>query len=236
MNRQITPYETKKLFHFCHQHFVYHYDVQVELVDHLASSIENQWEQDSEISFEKALHNSFKGFGITGFSKVKVEKEKALRKKYNRLLWKYLLEFYRLPKIIMTFAFTLVLFTLLKAVDNTLWILVPYFVALTLAISYYYYKFFPNKYKIETKPGKSFMLLNQLKQVQFFAIMAIQLPIQTLNLRNILQADYLVNNNIGLFSLSLLIITLTIGCYGQLMFVPKKIKEHFMEQFAEFAL
>jgi hypothetical protein len=35
MNRTITPEETEKLFAFCRQHFVYHYDLQVELVDHL---------------------------------------------------------------------------------------------------------------------------------------------------------------------------------------------------------
>ena len=40
MSRQISQEESNKLFQFCHRHFVYHYDVQVELVDHLASSIE----------------------------------------------------------------------------------------------------------------------------------------------------------------------------------------------------
>lgn len=235
MNRQLTSDETDQLFQFCRKHYVYHYDVQIELVDHLASAIENQWEDDSEQSFEKALHNSFRKFGITGFSKVKTEKEKALRRKYNRLLWKYLLEFYRLPKIIMTFAFTIVLYALIKVVDDTLWILLPYFGSLTIAIIYYYYKIFPREYKIETIPGKSFMLLNQLKQVQYFAIFAVQIPIQTINFRNIFSADLLMNNNIGLFAVSLLTISLTIACYGQLMYVPEKIKEHFLEQFAEFA-
>ena len=235
MSRQLTQYETNRLFHFCHQHFVYHYDVQIELVDHLASSIENQWEKDPELSFEKALYSSFKGFGITGFSKVKTEKEKALRKKYNRILWKYLLEFYRLPKIIMTFAFTIVLFTLLKTIDNTLWVLMPYFVALTIAIIYYYFKIIPKHYKIETKPGKSFMLLNQLKQVQLAAVFAVQIPIHSFNLWHSIGQE-IIKSNTGLLLVSFLIITLTIMLYGQLMYVPKKIKEHFMVQFAEFAV
>lgn len=235
MRRQITQYETKKLFHFCHQHFVYHYDVQVELVDHLASAIESQWEENPELSFEKALHSSFKGFGITGFSKVKVEKEKALRKKYNRLLWKYLVEFYRWPKMLMTLAFTMVLFTLLKIANNELWVMVPYFSALTLGIIYYYYKKFPKEFKIKTKPGKSFMLLNQLKQVQFAAIFAVQLPIQSINVWNFMQLN-VMNTNGGLFILSFLIITLTIALYGEFFYIPKKIKEHFMEQFAEFVV
>ncbi len=62
MTRTITTEETKKLFKFCHVHFVYHYDLQVELVDHLASSIEEQWETNPELSFEEALYNTFRKF------------------------------------------------------------------------------------------------------------------------------------------------------------------------------
>jgi hypothetical protein len=109
MNRTITPEETEKLFAFCRQRFVYHYDLQVELVDHLGSSIEQQWNENPEISFEAALLNTFKKFGISGFSKIKVQKQKELARKYNRLLWKYFLEFYRWPKMLMTLAGTMAL-------------------------------------------------------------------------------------------------------------------------------
>jgi hypothetical protein len=42
MNRTITPEETRQLFEFCEKKRVKHYDVQFELVDHLASDIEEQ--------------------------------------------------------------------------------------------------------------------------------------------------------------------------------------------------
>lgn len=58
MNRTVTQQETEELFKFCREHYVYHYDLQVELVDQLASSIEEQWE-------------TFRKFGIHGFSKTK---------------------------------------------------------------------------------------------------------------------------------------------------------------------
>lgn len=111
MSRTVTSEETEELFLFCRKHFVYHYDLQVELVDHLASSVEEQWESDPELSFEEALHKTFKKFGISGFSKIKEQKQKELRRKYNILLWKYLLEFYRWPKILLTLAVTMTLFT-----------------------------------------------------------------------------------------------------------------------------
>ena len=98
MRRKITPEESKKLFMFCHKHFVYHYDCQIELVDHLASAIEEQWESNPGIMFHAALRNSFGKIGITGFSKIKEQKQKELHLKYNHLLWKYLLEFFGWPK------------------------------------------------------------------------------------------------------------------------------------------
>ncbi len=69
MSRKITKEENEKLFEFCKRHYVYHYDLQIELVDHLASAIEEQWKTDSELGFDEALKKSFGKFGISGFSK-----------------------------------------------------------------------------------------------------------------------------------------------------------------------
>lgn len=55
MKRTITQEENEQLFQFCRRHYVYHYDVQIELVDHLASAIEEQWEQNPELSFDEGL-------------------------------------------------------------------------------------------------------------------------------------------------------------------------------------
>ena len=84
----------KTYLNFAIKHFVYHYDLQVELVDHLASSIEEQWEINPELPFEEALKNTFKNLVFTDFSKIKEQKQKELQRKYNILLWKYLLEFF----------------------------------------------------------------------------------------------------------------------------------------------
>lgn len=235
MNRPITQEENNKLFHFCHQHYVYHYDVQIELVDHLASSIESQWEENSELSFEKALYNTFRKFGITGFSKMKTAKEKALRKKYNRLLWKYMLEFYKLPKIILTLGITGILFSLFQIVENDMWIILPYVTVLSVLLVSYYFLILLKKLKIKTKAGKSFLLLKQLEKTQFTAILATQLPIHLINISNILKTSW-ANNNYILLMTSLLITTLTVALYGELIFIPKKIKEHFMDQSAEYVV
>lgn len=111
--------------------------MQIELVDHLASAIEEQWEQQPELSFLDALKNSFKKFGVHGFSKIKRQKEKEVTRKHNRLLWKYMLEFYRWPKMLLTIALSLGLFLLFQIVNGITWILVPYFIGLILIGLFY---------------------------------------------------------------------------------------------------
>ncbi|NOR76587.1 MAG: hypothetical protein GQ525_15705 [Draconibacterium sp.] len=236
MNRKITKEENKQLFKFCNRNSVHQYDLQIELVDHLASAIEEQWEKKPELTLNETLKNTFGKFGIYGFSKIKQQKERELRRKYNRLLWKYLVEFYRLPKIIMTLALTLVLFILLQIVENKLWILVPYFTFITIFIIFYFYKIFPKEFNVKTKPGKSFMILEKLKEVQFLVVFVVLIPFQIATFWNISKINWINDSDLGVSTMALLIVTFTIALYGEFMFIPKKIKEHFMEQFGEYAV
>ena len=235
MDKKLTEEQVTKLFAFCREHFVYHYDLQMELVDHLASSIENQWAHQPELRFEIVLNNAFGNFGISGFSKIKVEKQRELARKYNQLLWKFFLEFYRWPKILMTLAGTMVLFTLLRMVNNIAWIIVPYFVLLVLAGFYYFYFVAPEKLKIKTVPGKKFMLLEYVNQIQMAVVLLSQTPIAAFNISRFLHI-HSINQPWVLLLISFFIVCLNIIFYGQFFFVPEKIKEHFKEQFPEFAV
>ena len=235
MSRNITTEESEKLFQFCRQHFVYHYDLQVELVDHLGSSIEEQWSENPEIPFNTALLNTFRKFGITGFSKIKELKQKELARKYNRLLWKYFLEFYRWPKMLMTLAGTMVLFTLLRIVDNIAWVIVPYFGLLVIASLFYFYFVAPKKLKIQTVQGKKFMLLEFVNQIQMTVVLFSQTPIFAYNISRFLHI-HSVTQTWALLLISFVFVCLNIILYGQFFFIPEKIKEHFQEQFPEFAL
>ena len=235
MNRTITTEETNRLFKFCRDHYVYHYDLQVELVDHLASSIEEQWETNPELSFEEALFKTFQKFGVTGFSKIKEQKQKELARRYNILLWKYLLEFYRWPKMLMTLAGTLILFTLLKMANSIVWVIVPYFIIISIAAFFYYYLVSRKQLKNIAKPGKKFMILEYLKQVQFVVILLSQTPVNMLNIGRFLDL-HAVHQNWALMLISFLMISLNIIFYGYFFYIPFKIKEHFREQFPEFAL
>jgi len=49
---KLTTPQIEDLFKFTRKHFVYHYDVQSELVDHLANDIEEIWNEKPYLSFK----------------------------------------------------------------------------------------------------------------------------------------------------------------------------------------
>lgn len=232
---KLTPEQIDELFDFCRKHYVKQFDLQIELVDHLAAAIEEQFGKDENISFEKALNNSFKGFGIYGFAKVKEQKQKALERKYRDLLIKYTFEYYRLPKLIFTLACTLVLFTAIQLIHNPFWIIIPYFFTLAGLILYYMYWLYPKHYKIKLEKGMSFMILEYLKDKQLIAALVLQIPIQSVNISNLMNY-HLLGHIIPALIISFLLIFLTIFLYISLFVLPIKIREHFKEQFPQFIL
>ncbi len=91
------------LFEFCEKHFVRHYDLQVELVDHLANAIEEQMGIQPNLSFEKALDNVYQSFGSTGFGRLISDKRIAAEKQGSKMFWKFFREHLRWPKALLLF-------------------------------------------------------------------------------------------------------------------------------------
>jgi hypothetical protein len=234
MSRHITPEETNELFTFCKKHQIYHYDVQIELVDHMASAIEEQWEEDSELNFNIALKRTFSKFGIYGFSKIEKQKARGLKKKYNRLLLRFVLEFYRWPKVISTFVFTIGLFLIFQIIEQDIWIILAYSLSLFLGIIIYHF-FFHKRTKLNIKPGKTFLMEEQYKRVTSLYALVIQLPNFTYHAFNYGNTRTIENQWI-LLIISFSLVAFTVLLYGNFFYLPKKIKEHFLEQFAEFAV
>lgn len=111
---KLTTQQIEHLYTFTRQHYVEWYDLQSELVDHLANAIETQWQENPKCSFTEALNAQFKKFGVFGFMDVVEKRQSILSKKYNHLVFNHFKEFFRLPKIVLTLAITFVLFKILK--------------------------------------------------------------------------------------------------------------------------
>jgi hypothetical protein len=79
-NYKLSQTEIDALYRFCIKHGVKYYDVQVELVDHLATAIETEIATNHNTTFEESLQKEYKSFGITGFSKLISERKAAIEK------------------------------------------------------------------------------------------------------------------------------------------------------------
>lgn len=114
MEKRLTQEQIDQLFEFTKKHLVEHYDVQVELVDHLANAIEAQWKENPHISFEDALNKEYKSFGVFGFSGLVEQKQAALERHYWTLIKHELVDFVSIPKVILTGMLFYVLFQFFK--------------------------------------------------------------------------------------------------------------------------
>ena len=111
---ELTQTNIKELYKFTRKHFVYHYDVQTELVDHLANDIESIWEEHPKLSFQDAQDKSFKKFGIFGFMDVIEAKQKQMNKRYWKIILRFAKEWFSIPKIVVTISIFLAFFMLLQ--------------------------------------------------------------------------------------------------------------------------
>lgn len=110
----LSAVQIEKLYAFTRQHYVEYYDLQTELVDHLANAIEAQWEANPKLTFEEALQMEFKKFGIFGFMDVVGKRKAALHRRYNKMVVSELNTFFSIPKIIGTVSSMAIVYYLLK--------------------------------------------------------------------------------------------------------------------------
>ena len=145
--------QIQTLFDFTQKKLVPYYDLQIELVDHLAANIEERMDQNKKLTFEKALQEVYKGFGIFGFSQIVREKQNQLTKKYKKLLWKEIVALFQWPQIVRMFALFALLFTLSNTV-NLLYLRIAF---VLIAISFLIYSLV--QLRKNQKPKKQLLLM-----------------------------------------------------------------------------
>lgn len=101
----LTDAQIESLYTFCKKKGVRYYDVQSELVDHLANAIEAKMQLNTTVGFEEALQHVYRGFGIYGFSKIVSEKEAAVYQKQRLLFYGNLRQLFGWPKLFLFLLF-----------------------------------------------------------------------------------------------------------------------------------
>jgi hypothetical protein len=235
---KLTPEQIQQLYKFTRQHYVEYYDVQTELVDHLANDIEQIWQEQPKLSFEDARTISFKKFGVFGFMDVVGDRQKAMSKKYQKLLWSFAKDWFKLPKMILTALIFIIIYT---GISSNYGKYFMYAVLLLMIIfsgykGYFIHKQFKNKIK---QTNKKWMLEEMIFKTGFGGI--------TMLLVNFFNIFNLTSYNSFHNSLVLKPIWFTLGCslfftlliiflYVAIEVLPKKAEEILENQYPEYKL
>ncbi|KGL60179.1 MULTISPECIES: hypothetical protein [unclassified Polaribacter] len=230
---ELTKNQIDELYKFTRKHYVYHYDVQSELVDHLANDIENIWQETPNLSFEQARDKSFKKFGIFGFMDVVEKKQSQMTKKYYKIIFKFAKEWFRLPKIVLTLAM-IYGFYKLQNVESSYTI---YLIIFFIVISAQLIGVFINSRKLNKKyleSGKKWMFediisINGLGNTALLIFYVFDFPFRT-------SGDFLLMGEFRKFLSAFLITFVVLLGYITLVVVPKKAQQLLQEMYPQYKL
>jgi|GEM_PF-6780816 len=102
MEKQVSELQLDTLIQFIKAKGVKHYDIQLEIADHFASAIEEKWRTEPDLMLEEEMVSLYEAFKDPNFKKMTRTKGRALQKKWLKRCWRHFLEFFTLPKLVIT--------------------------------------------------------------------------------------------------------------------------------------
>jgi len=230
---KLTQTHIEELYKFTRQHYVYHYDVQTELVDHLANDIEEIWEENPQLSFQEARDKSFKKFGIFGFMDVIEAKQKQMNKRYQKIMWRFVKEWFTLPKVLITTLVFLIIFSVLK-IQYSKYVLLGTLFILVIFDLINLSKSRKNQKKKEEKQEKIFLLEAMIGQTRngFTGLTFINL----FNFVNLTKGSFSDLENYWLVIISFSATLIFILFYVTGYVIPQKAEELLQETYPEYKL
>jgi len=227
---KLTPEQIERLYQFTRQHYVEYYDLQTELVDHLANAIEAQWQENPKLTFEEILQKEFKKFGVFGFMDVVEKRQAALNRKYNGIIWNHFKAFFTIPKIILTTTLVGLIYFLLNITLYKANIVLIAFVIIILSF-YFFIIYFANKNKKANAATQKKWLLKEIILGRSSIVGMIYLPIQI-----ILHSEKVLENSFGVLGISFLLVSLILIEYIMVVEIPKKAEAYLKATYPEYVL
>lgn len=229
---RLTSEEIEKLYDFCYEHDVDEFEIQSELVDHLASDIEHQWLNEPDRSFDKSLQKAFASFGEKGFSEVVKKRKQAFRRQYQRLFAAFFLSFFKLPRIIASCSLLFVVYFALRITGNrevVLYTIESIFLACFFGYIFFYY---PKRMKLDVVGDKQFLLLEYYSIVRSLSLL-IYVLFQTSV--NALLKHFTLSGAVWMDAiLAATTVLVTITMIVLMFFLPGQIKNHFLKNYKQF--
>jgi hypothetical protein len=230
---KLTKNQIEELYKFTRKHYVYYYDVQSELVDHLANDIESAWVETPNLSFEEARDKSFKKFGIFGFMDVIEAKQKQMSKRYRKIIWRFFSEWFTMPKLLTTGVIFSIIYLFLK-IPYSEYILLGSLFILVIYDLIFQYKNRKKEQKKEKSKEKTFLLEAMIGDTRnFFTGYTF---INSLNFINITEVSFSSLEMHWLllisFSTTLIIILFYVTSY----LIPQRAEALLIETYPEYKL
>lgn len=228
-SKKLSAIQIHQLHTFTKQHYVEWYDLQTELVDHLANAIESEWEINPSLSFETVINNEFKKFGVFGFMDVVKNKQKAMNKKYYNWVWNHFIAFFHLPKIIGTVLLVVAFFSVLKFGGTNFYVIKGLLLTMFAAIIVLFFnRRFKNKKELNQK---KWLLENTIYSCGNFGGL-IFLPINIL--LNLSNQPIFATNSYFLFGISFFCVCCTLFFYIILFEIPSKAQAYLEKTYPEY--
>ena len=213
--------EIDRLNQFCLEHYVGYYDVRLELVDHLASSIEDMMGKDPRLSFEIALEKTYRQFGYEGFSGVVEAKEKEMNAVYSEQLMRLYKGYFTLPKVAFTGMLAVICYSLpfFCSVRELKWVMI-FEILLLSAIEVRTYWL-----SRRDRPQKDRTLL-MLKKVNVLALTAVMWPANLVNILRLVDKNSLHLSPYGVYDLFTLVFVLVVPVSLCRATVAKQVRQN----------
>jgi hypothetical protein len=230
---KLTTNQIDHLFKFTRTHFVYFYDVQSELVDHLANDIETAWSENPQLSFDNARDKSFKKFGIFGFMDVIEAKQKQMNKRYWKIILRFAKEWFSIPKIVITGSIFFAFFMLLQIQYSEYIFLATLLILIILEMRIVYKVRKQHKEKV-VKKDKIFLLESMIGDTKNGYT-----GFTFVNLFNIIHLTKFNFSALHIYWVLVISIVLTLLCilfYVSNYIIPQKAEELLQETYPEYKL
>lgn len=229
---KLNEQQIQQLFDFTRRHYVEYYDVQAELVDHLANAIEARKAENPSLVFEHALQAEFKKFGIFGFMDVVEKRQIALTRKYHKMIWTHFIGFFRLPKIVLSVMMVFIVFNGLKFIVFKEEAFMAALAVLTLILLVKMtFETIRRAAKIKRKKEKRWLFEEIINGYGSFTSVLV-LPLQLINL---FYRKSVFHNEAALWIASLFIVIYALICYIILKIIPSKGNEYLHKMYPDYS-
>ena len=226
-----TASQIQDLYAFTRKHFVEYYDLQTELVDHLANDIEAIRVEQPSLTFEQARTIAFKKFGVFGFSEIIEQRQKAMSRRYFRYMWKEFKQWFTIPKIVITATLFLSLFIMFSSNISKQFLLA----LCCISILYAFFKTIQLNRQVKRRKEvsqKKWLLEDIIfKQAGAMVLILISQIFNVVDLSNAMFVNYS-----RILIVSLLFTIMFLLMYISYQLLPKKAEELLKETYPEFSL